>query len=236
VTREIVSTSKQDWATPQWLFDVLHEEHNYEVDLFAAWYNAKLPRFFGPGSEVAEDALNFNWAIAGARGFANPEYGRIEACMQRGIAMCGEGFFSTWLVPANTDTVWFHKYAYLGQIDFFQGRISFEDQTPADIEAARMCALIEKRLQKSAKAPVKDVQKLASILFEVDEDSLAKNDTFVYATSLLDGIAPSWRELEMKDRKKPGPGFPSMLVHFDPASPACFKPPRRRSAKTGKLL
>jgi hypothetical protein len=225
MTREIVSTSKQDWATPQWLFDVLHEEYTFTVDLMAAWYNAKLPVFVGPGSPLCEDVFAFSWGEV--NGWANPPYAILDRCLQYACAQAMEGSRSTWLVPANTDTRWFHEYAVKGQIDFFKGRISFEDATPALTEAERLLNLIEK---KGAAESPKLVRKLGSVLLE-----LSNNDRLEKAVHVVDEFFPTWREEEPGNRRRPGPGFPSMLIHYEPGLPTPEKY-RRRSAKTGKLL
>ena len=237
MTREIVSSSKQDWGTPQKLFDVLHAEHQYTVDLMAAWYNAKLPSFIGPGSSLSEDIFSIPWG--GIRGFCNPPYEIVEKCLSYAIDQVALGAFTTWLLPANPDTKWFHEFAILGQIDFFKGRISFEDTTPADVEALRYLALYEHKKQKKLSVQTNLLKKWAGVLYELTEEEMAKSDKLRYAVSVIEKETDQWRiwgENE-KDRKKPGPGFPSMLVHFDPTVDLLEpKPLRRRSAKTGKLL
>lgn len=238
MTREIVSTSKQDWATPQWLFDVLHEELKFDVDLMAAWYNAKLPTFVGPGSSLREDLFSLD--LGCLNGFANPPYKIIEKCLSYACRQALAGARSTWLVPANTDTQWFHEHAHRGQIDFFKGRISFEDVTPPEIEAERLWTLVERKGEKGiVKDILKDVRKIADLFKELGDEwllGLSKSDRLYEALQSVDAHCPDWRsKAPAKNRKKPGPGFPSMLVHFEPGlpTPGAY---RRRSAKTGRLL
>jgi len=51
-------TSKTDlWSTPQYFFDKLNEEFNFDLDVCAIKENAKCKRFFTP--EV--DGLKQNW-------------------------------------------------------------------------------------------------------------------------------------------------------------------------------
>jgi len=238
MTREIVSDSKQDWATPQWLFDVLNEEMKFEVDLMAAWYNAKLPTFYGPGSKLGEDVFAQDWG--NIRGFANPPYKALEHCLEFAVRQANEGAETTWLVPANTDTKWFHEYAVKGQIQFFKGRIFFEDHTPPEVEAVWLLEVIERKVAKgSVSGILKDAKKLGAVLREFDKDflySLSKNDRLRDAMHLADVHCPDWLTSPMTDRKKPGPGFPSMLVRFLPGMVGAKTNFLTRCAKTGKLL
>jgi hypothetical protein len=240
MTREIVASKKQDWGTPRWLFDVLHAESNFTIDLCAAEYNTCLPRRFGPGSALGEDGLAQSWA--GERGFGNPPYEDIGSWMRKALVSCAEGAFSQWLIPANTDTQWFHDYGCLGQVDFFKGRLSFEDLTPPDIEVKRILALLEKKGKPYAANLLKQ---MALLLNELDPEQKLRR--LVERYQFYEGDDPiEWaafichsniREGAWPDNKrKPGPGFPSMLVTFDPYAPAGPHPFRRRSAKTGELI
>ena len=240
MTREIVATGKQDWTTPQWLFDVLNEEFDYTIDLFAAAYNAKLPMFFGPGSQLSEDALAVSWK--GYRGWANPPYSSIERCLRHAVSQAAEGTFSTWLLPANTDTKWFYDYCRLGQVDFFKGRISFEDHTPAEVEAGRLFQLVEAYSSPNAPGFKKALQSLGKVLREISMatggfESVSEDSSLGIALRKLDKYVPEWRDFNPEGRRKPGPGFPSMLVHFDPDKLGeQNKVFRMRDAKTGCLL
>jgi phage N-6-adenine-methyltransferase len=235
-----VATGKQDWTTPQWLFDVLNEEFGYTVDLFAGWYNAKLPNFFGPGSLLANDAFSVSWK--GYRGWANPPYNMIERCLRHAISEASEGVFSTWLLPANTDTKWFYEFARHGQIDFFKGRISFEDHTPAEVEATRLFDIVEAYSSPNAPGFKKALQGLGKVLREIAMktgglEPVPEQSPLAVALRKLDKYLPEWRDFNPEGRRKPGPGFPSMLVHFDPELLGKeAKAFRMRDAKTGLLL
>jgi hypothetical protein len=198
----------------------LNQEYGYQVDLFAAWYNTKLPAFMGPGSSITEDALSIRWGPI--RGFANPEYADVGTLMAYALQMCSEDrSFSSWLVPANTDTAWFHNYAKYGQVDFFRGRISFENKTPPEIEAVRLYDIATRR-------PVyKNYVELARVVARCEKVEAT------HIQYLEEKLGPKWGEVE--EKKDAGPGFPSMLVTFDPDGPV--SPPfRTRDSKTGGLL
>jgi phage N-6-adenine-methyltransferase len=225
VTREIVASKKQDWGTPRWLFNVLHAEYGFTIDLCAADYNACLPRRFGPGSELGEDGLAQPWA--GERGFGNPPYEDIGSWMHKALASCAEGAFSVWLVPANTDTKWFHQYACFGQVDFFKGRLSFEDLTPPEMELERVFALWQKKPAHNL------TRRMAALVNELKGTAVSDHPLVEEARLRVRCSIPDFENVETR---KPGPGFPSMLVTFDPYAPAGPHPFRRRSAKTGELL
>lgn len=239
MTREIVQTGKQDWTTPRALWEALHAEFTFDVDLFAAEYNAHLPLFYGPGSTVSEDALTVSWA--GTRGWANPPYGDLDRCLRYAVAQAREGAFSVWLVPANTDTRWFHEFAVQAQVDFFRGRISFEDRTPAHVEAGRLFRVVEAYSSPNAPGFQKSLQSLGKVLRQLAMEvggleGAPAGSPLETAMRKLDRFVPEWREFSPAARAKPGPGFPSMLLTFDPARLGATRPFRTRDAKTGKLL
>jgi site-specific DNA-methyltransferase (adenine-specific) len=128
MTREINANApherktRQAWATPPELFAKLHEEFRFTVDVCAGIENAKLPRFF----DETQDGLKQSWD--NERCFCNPPFGQIDKWLKKGIdeiAQATGEVFCCYLIPANTDTKWFHKYAILGQIEFFEGRVGF---------------------------------------------------------------------------------------------------------------
>jgi site-specific DNA-methyltransferase (adenine-specific) len=236
MTREIVGTKKQDWATPRSFFEAIHAEYSFTVDVCAASYNKLLPVYFGEGG-VEPDGLKASWVAHGGRAFCNPPYEDIEAWMQKAIEEAAQGCLSVFLVPANTDTKWFHTYAKLGLIDFIKGRLSFEDLTPPEVEIARLVAAYEK---SPAKGLLKSMGLCFNELFGFVADSHgdrlralpprdAENEHLFKASEFLDTFDMP------EDERKPGPGFPSMLVTFDPASAASPGMYRTRS-RTGELL
>lgn len=56
----------------------------------------------------------------------NPPYGRqIELWMKKGFESACVGAPVVGLVPARTDTRWWHKYATRGEIRYLRGRLKF---------------------------------------------------------------------------------------------------------------
>ncbi len=118
--RDVWATSKTDlWATPQDFFDRLNDEFSFQVDVCATAENAKCARFF----TIADDGLSQTWA---GSCWMNPPYGRtIAAWMRKAYESSLDGATVVCLVPARTDTAWWHDYAMRGTIRFIRGRLKF---------------------------------------------------------------------------------------------------------------
>jgi phage N-6-adenine-methyltransferase len=113
-------SEKMDWGTPQELFDKLDEEFHFTLDVCALPKNAKCRRFFSPH----EDGLSREW---NGVCWMNPPYGReIEKWMHKAFHESQRGATVVCLVPARTDTEWWHKYALQGEIRFIRGRVKFQ--------------------------------------------------------------------------------------------------------------
>lgn len=116
------SSKRQDWATPQDVFDELNREFGFTLDPCCTERTAKCDKFFTP--EI--DGLSKNWG--GERCFVNPPFGREQAAW---IKKCYEesrkpNTLVVLLIPARTDTKHFHKYLYQkSEIRFIKGRLKF---------------------------------------------------------------------------------------------------------------
>lgn len=109
-----------EWGTPQWLFDQLDAEFHFDLDPCCTTENAKCERFF----TLADDGLAQLWT---GRVFMNPPYGRgIDQWMRKAWETWKEGHLVVCLVPARTDTAWWHDYAAKGQVRFLRGRLTFD--------------------------------------------------------------------------------------------------------------
>lgn len=113
------SSKKSDWTTPQSLFDELNEEFMFTIDVASSADNAKCKRFY----TKEENGLIADWS--GERVFCNPPYGReivdwVKKMSEGGATLC------VGLLPARTDTRWFHDYI-LGKahVRFLRGRLKF---------------------------------------------------------------------------------------------------------------
>ena len=115
------SSATDDWATPQDVFDRLSSQWGpFDLDVCASSSNAKCRRFF----TKEDDGLSKEWR---GRCWMNPPYGRtIGAWMKKAYEESLRGAqVVVCLVPARTDTAWWHDYAAKGQVAFIRGRIKF---------------------------------------------------------------------------------------------------------------
>lgn len=121
--RILFSSNTDMWATPQDLFDRLNDEFHFNLDPCAVQENAKCPKYFTP--EI--DGLSQDWG--GYTVFCNPPYGRVIGNWVRKCYMESMKPHTTvvMLIPARTDTIWFHSYIYkkASDIRFIKGRLRF---------------------------------------------------------------------------------------------------------------
>jgi len=115
-----LSSNTDMWATPQDTFDALNEEFGpFDLDVCATADNAKCTLYYT--EEL--NGLNQPWL---GRCWMNPPYGRtIKAWMRKAYEASLNGALVVCLVPARTDTAWWHDYAAKGTIRFIRGRLKF---------------------------------------------------------------------------------------------------------------
>ena len=125
MNNEIMFSSKTDeWSTPQDLFDKLNEEFHFDLDVCANESNHKCALYY----DRKQDGLKMPWTNHVV--WCNPPYGReIGKWVKKAyFEHCAHGTTIVMLLPARTDTRWFHNYV-LGwsAIRFLQGRLKFGD-------------------------------------------------------------------------------------------------------------
>ena len=114
------SSRTDEWPTPEWLFSLLDREFQFTLDPCCSDANARCARHF----TRREDGLTQDWAQDVV--FMNPPYGReIGHWMRKAFAAAQAGATVVCLVPARTDTAWWHAYAIYGEIRFLRGRLKF---------------------------------------------------------------------------------------------------------------
>lgn len=115
-------TSKQDdWETPQELFDRLDSAYHFTLDPCSTHENAKCSKHY----TAAEDGLAQSWA--GEVVFCNPPYGRQVGKWAKKCFDESAHATIVLLIPARTDTAYFHDYIYgKARIEFLRGRLKFE--------------------------------------------------------------------------------------------------------------
>lgn len=119
----LYSSNTGEWETPQAFFDELNREFSFDLDVCATGSNAKCNRYYS----LKEDGLRQPWA---GRVWCNPPYGNeIPLWLQKAHdEIISNAELIVMLLPARTDTRWFHKYVYNKpgiEIRFVKGRIKF---------------------------------------------------------------------------------------------------------------
>lgn len=100
------SSELPNWGTPQYLFDALNAEFEFNLDACADASNHKCDRYF----DEADDALSKKWS---GRVWMNPPYGRVIGDWVRYAyeqVQCGNADIVVALVPMRSETKWFHDY------------------------------------------------------------------------------------------------------------------------------
>jgi len=121
LNNEVMFSSKSDlWETPQNFFDLISKEFSFTVDVCALPENAKCKHFFSP----EQDGLSQEWEGVC---WMNPPYGReISKWVKKAYESSKNNATIVALLPARTDTRWFHDYIYKkAEIRFIAGRLKF---------------------------------------------------------------------------------------------------------------
>lgn len=118
---DVMFSSKTDmWETPQDFFDELNDEFSFTLDVAASDHNAKCYHYY----TQHEDGLKMPWHGVV---WCNPPYGReIGKWVKKAYFEAILGTTVVMLIPARTDTKWFHDYI-LGkaEVRFIRGRLKF---------------------------------------------------------------------------------------------------------------
>jgi site-specific DNA-methyltransferase (adenine-specific) len=118
----LFSSDKQDWETPQWLFDLLDDEYQFSLDPCATPENAKCWHYYTP----KDNGLKRVWS---GNVWVNPPYDSIVAWLERAVLQLKYKRIETivFLIPARTDTKYWHKYVmkHACEIRFIEGRLRF---------------------------------------------------------------------------------------------------------------
>ena len=122
INKHMMSSNSEDWETPQELYDDLNEKYHFTLDACASHTNHKHSVYF----TKENDALAHDWF---GMVFMNPPYGTVikkwiakawtESMKGHCMVVC--------LLPARTDTAWFHDYCTKGKITFLRGRLKFSN-------------------------------------------------------------------------------------------------------------
>lgn len=112
-----------EWETPPEVFKEWNDLYNFTLDVAASNTNAKCGNYF----TKENNGLSQSWREE--RCWMNPPYDRTlgewvkkaytESKDSNAVVVC--------LLPARTDTAWWHDYCLQGEIKFIRRRLKFSD-------------------------------------------------------------------------------------------------------------
>lgn len=123
----LLSSEKMDWCTPIDFFNKLNDEFHFVLDVAATDETAKCKDYFTPKT----DGLKQSWKRTDGAVFCNPPYGReIKHWVKKAYEESKKHDTTiVLLIPARTDTIYFHDYIYKhAEIRFIRGRLKFTDE------------------------------------------------------------------------------------------------------------
>lgn len=123
VSNVMFMSKRVEWATPSELFSKLNRLFHFTLDPCALPHNAKCAKYYTPH----DDGLRQDWG--GEIVFCNPPYGKhitdwVRKCSEESMK---PDTVVVALLPARTDTRWFHDHIYnkVKAIHFVRGRLKF---------------------------------------------------------------------------------------------------------------
>jgi site-specific DNA-methyltransferase (adenine-specific) len=145
------SSQRDDWGTPQELFDELNHEFGFSLDACARLSNTKCRMFIAPHQDALtqEDGAWFSIASTGIDKSANfwvcptiwmnPPYGHgMNQWLLRAWREAQHGCVVVCLVFACTDTIWWDECVWnlAHEVRFIKGRVRFIDPETNKASAA----------------------------------------------------------------------------------------------------
>ena len=129
INKGLFTSSTDEWATPQDFFRTLDEEFHFTLDPCSTDNNAKCELHY----TLKDNGLEQDWG--GQIVFCNPPYGRtIKDWVRKAYEESTKPNTTVvMLIPARTDTAYFHDYIYhkAKEIRFIRGRLHFNEAGPA---------------------------------------------------------------------------------------------------------
>lgn len=113
-------SKRQDWETPESVFLPLDKEFGFTLDVCALPSNAKCSKWFSP--EI--DGLSLSWQNEVC--WMNPPFGEQGKWVKKAYEESRNGATVVCLLPARTNTGWWHDYCMQGEIRFVRGRPIFK--------------------------------------------------------------------------------------------------------------
>lgn len=119
-TKLMFSSESNEWETPQDFFERLNKEFYFTLDVAASDENAKCAKYF----TKEDDGLSKDWNSEVC--WMNPPYGReIGKWIEKAFNEARKGATVVCLIPARTDTKYFHEFCFKHEVRFIRGRLKF---------------------------------------------------------------------------------------------------------------
>ena len=114
------SSETDKWETPQDFFNAINAVFNFETDVCASKENAKCANYF----TEEQDGLKQTW---GGVCWMNPPYAKYitELWVKKAYESARQGATIVCLLPARTDTAYWHQYCAKGEVLLIKGRLKF---------------------------------------------------------------------------------------------------------------
>ena len=121
----LLSSKNMNWCTPQDFYECLDNEFHFALDAAATDKPPKCRLYYTPETDGLAQSCH-----AGGPVFCNPPNGRRTGkWVRKSFEEAQAGFPIVLLIPARTDTAWFHDYIYgKAEIRFLRGRLRFTDE------------------------------------------------------------------------------------------------------------
>lgn len=115
------SSASGEWETPQDVFEWANERWGpFMLDVAATAENSLCPAFYDEGMDGRVQPWDRPW-------WCNPPYGRgLGVWLVRAACAPAHGVM---LLPARTDTAWFHEHVVGREVLFLRGRLKFGGTT-----------------------------------------------------------------------------------------------------------
>jgi len=107
------------WETPDELFVPLNNEFNFTLDVCATKENTKCNNYY----TKEDDGLSQEWE---GTCWMNPPFGEQKKWVIKAYEESLKGVTIVCLLPARTNTNWWHDYCMKGEIIFIKGRPKFK--------------------------------------------------------------------------------------------------------------
>lgn len=129
--RPVSKTSLDDkWTTPRSYWDVISQEFTFDLDAAALSSSALCQNWYGPDhpEPSRRDAFLNDWCQDGKTIWLNPPYGRtMKQWLAKADLEASHGATVVCLIPARTDTSWWHDYCMKHEYRLIRGRLKFNE-------------------------------------------------------------------------------------------------------------